>query len=335
MTMIFKSISESVLGKKNPGLEFVAPPTMVFEEGQKGKGLFRAKSGLTLFREKPEVEDLRDDDECLPEEWEVLFDADLRHEYYYNKKTGVSTWERPVDMKPQVVLHKDKTPSEVSRRSTSSSTRRKRDHHNAYKEEARSPYTTEDRGRIPTNERCYYFDFLTVAAAELRNNRVERPSRQKRPLWRVIRREAGITDAEIEFFFKNPDDPTGGQYPFRDIHNALNHFFDEHTNPKEKTIDELMNFMMQFEQESVLQAQAIAKFDPLDFIDCVRERWNLVNLPCDKTSLNQIATMFVGILSLRDITDGRRVVREETVLATADPKTKILANQNAPMTGAK
>eukprot|EP00392_Amoebophrya_sp_AT5.2_P008871 g8899.t1 len=304
MSIIFKSISESVLGKKSPGLEFVAPPAMVFEEGQKGKGLFRAKSGLTLFREKPEVEDLREDDECLPEEWEVLFDADLRHEYYYNKKTGFSTWERPVDMKPQV-------------------------------EEARSPYTTEDRGRIPTNERCYYFDFLTVAAAELRNNRVERPSRQKRPLWRVIRREAGITDAEIEFFFKNPDDPTGGQYPFRDIHNALNHFFDEHTNPKEKTIDELMNFMMQFEQESVLQAQAIAKFDPLDFIDCVRERWNLVNLPCDKTSLNQIATMFVGILSLRDITDGRRVVREETVLATADPKTKILANQNAPMTGAK
>ncbi len=73
---------------------------------------------------------------------------------------------------------------------------------------------------------------------------------------------------------------------------------------------------------------------PLDFIDVVRERWQLTNLPCDKTSLNQICCAFVGILSLRDVTDARRVVREETgPLSTADPKTKILANQNPPKKG--
>ena len=89
------------LGPKNTGKEFVPPP--MFTEGQKGKGIFKAQSGLAIFRVKPEIDALREDDQCLPDEWEVLFDPDTRHEYYFNKNTGQSTWERPVPMMPQVL----------------------------------------------------------------------------------------------------------------------------------------------------------------------------------------------------------------------------------------
>ncbi|CAD7937967.1 unnamed protein product [Amoebophrya sp. A25] len=303
------------LGPKKTGKEFVPPPS--FQEGKKGTGIFRAQSGLALFREKPEIDLLREDDECLPDEWEVLFDTDTRHEYYFSRRTGQSTWERPVLMQP-LVIHKSKTPSEVSMRSRSS--------HKTIpkKEEARMAYTNADKHRIPLDEGpVYYMDFLGVVSGELRNNRIERPSRQKKPLWRVIRRESGITDQEMEYLLRNPDNPG---VPHRNLHVALNKFYETYTNPKDRTMDELMNFLMQFEKESVLQATSICKFDPLDFIDCVRERWNLVDLPCDKTSLNQIATAFTGLISLRDVTDARRVVREETVLMEADPNVHLQAN---------
>ncbi len=158
---IFQSFGEKFLGRAKPGLEFIAPPQQsTFKEGERGKGLFRAKSGLTLFREKPDIEMMREDDECLPDDWEVLFDPDVRHEYYYNKRTGESTWERPVPMQPLVQMKKSRTPSEVSQKSRDSSKR-----NFSYKEEARNAPPPEDRGRIPTEGTCFYLNFLHVAAA--------------------------------------------------------------------------------------------------------------------------------------------------------------------------
>ena len=55
----------------------------------------------------------------------------------------------------------------------------------------------------------------------------------------------------------------------------------------------------------------MCQFDPLDFIECVADRFD-IDLPTDKLSFHQIGVLFTLIIVHRKSDDHRRLVRFET-----------------------
>lgn len=247
-------------------------PTMGGRSPTSAKSKGKGGSGMRANYPPPQT---RCSNEPLPLNWVCSFHEKSRQEFYHNKETGESQWERPAK-----IFMRSKgatcgiTPAEVR------------------------PAPTKPKGidRLKPEEFQYLGPFLSITAGEMRRNQIERPSWQKNPDWVTIRRETGISDEELEEIIGDERLDVCLEAWLYKWHRG-------------KTTEEVARFFQQFELEAPFAARALCKFDPRCLIDTFSDRIGF-KIPFNKEIINIICGICTVIVASRNTDDIRRQVRQ-------------------------